>query len=107
VSPETAFAKLTKWKDSSTRVRVNFNGVLPLSIRADVTGTIGVFDEESKILVISGTEASFEMHLPECTFDAVNFGSPNAADSAEIEEVLQICFPSGEKALLVAFRALN
>ena len=108
-----AFQQLSRWKDSSATVRVSLIGrplsqSRPSSFRANLDGVIAVFDEGSKTLAISASGGNqIEMHLDECVFNDVPFGSPDPADSAELEAVLQIDLPTGEVCVLMVCRILN
>lgn len=111
VSREAVFDRLTKWKESSTIVRVSLRGVgrpeKPSSIRLQLDGLVLVAEGET--VVISASDRSHvEMRLvDECVFNSVAFGSPDPADSADLDFVLQIDFPTGESCVLLFMRPLN
>jgi|ERR1700722_7718783 len=113
VSREMVFTRLTKWKDSSTKVRVSLRGPSlgkdksPF-VRLQLDGLIKLADGITVVISSADNSSLVEMQLvDECVFNSVTFGGPDPADCTDLDFVLQIDFPTGDSCVLFFMRPLN
>jgi hypothetical protein len=118
ISFTQAMELLVRWKNRSNRVQVGFVPVATPGgspITFSLNGHVAVAEASGVVVLACNSSCNLHLILKDCHFISNTPDEiPSTASSeerlvfnADMELILEVTFPTGEKCLFCAFRAIN